>query len=57
MAKIKTDFFNPPEIIIREEDSGAITVEGWAEDIEKHKEQIKAVVKKHFQKKYSEPLS
>ncbi len=55
MAKTKTDFFTPPDIIIREEDSGAITVEGWADDIKTHEQSIKALVKK-LHKKHYKPL-
>jgi hypothetical protein len=42
MAKVKTV---NPELLIEEEEDGSITVEGWADDIEKHKEQIKALVR------------
>jgi len=55
MAQTKTDFFNPPEIIIKEEESGAITVEGWADDIKTHEHSIKALVKK-MHKKHYKPL-
>ena len=43
MTKIKT---TNPDLIIEEEEDGSVTVEGWADDIETHKERIKALVRK-----------
>ncbi len=43
MTKVKT---TNPDLTIEEKEDGSITVEGWADDIEENKVQIKALVKK-----------
>ena len=43
-----------PELTITEEDTGAVIVEGWADDIKKHEQSIKALVKRNAIKKQSE---